>query len=180
MRTIRNWLDRSVAAQALLAFLLAAGAIRLISPELPVAQWLIRSAFYSAIGLTVVLVRRRQDRSAMGGVPAGEHVRAERKLLRGVVPQEPQEREGMRLLVAHRRRQMGEFGWTFLPLIALITLLPTVLWAVLGAWTAGTLWLVCGIASGAWLIRMRRLNLRRLRYMEDALREDRTPAAHHR
>jgi hypothetical protein len=177
MYRLKQLLDRSVAAQAVLVFVLAAGVTRLISPHRPVAVWLFNSAFYTAMGVVFVIVRRRRDRAVMGGATAGEHASAERKMIHGQVPDEPQERDVMRRLVRHRRRQMGKFGWTMIPLLALLVVLCPVFWAATGAWTTAVLWLVFGAVFGSWMVWIRRLNLRRLAYMDEALSADRTPAA---
>ncbi|MFI5754792.1 hypothetical protein [Streptomyces sp. NPDC051569] len=62
MHGLKKWLDRSVPAQALLIFLLLAGATELIRPGLPVAQWLVQSVLWTAFCVLLVVVRRRQDR----------------------------------------------------------------------------------------------------------------------
>ncbi|MEU3188140.1 hypothetical protein ABZ707_28685 [Streptomyces sp. NPDC006923] len=181
---MKRWLDRSVPAQAVLLLLLVAGATKLIRPELSTPHWLVQSVVWTAFAMVFVLIRRRQDRSAMGGASAGEHVSVERKLRRCQIPEDPRERESMRRLVAYRRRQMTRYAWTLVPLFAVLVLLPVV-WAVQGVWTTAVLWLLFGLVFGSWVFSARRHNLSRVRHMDEALRAaDRVPAgvgrrAHH-
>ncbi|WP_328583795.1 hypothetical protein [Streptomyces sp. NBC_00370] len=168
IKTTADVLLRSLPGQLGGCFLLVAAVIRLIRPDQSLVWWLVQSVFWTALGAGIDALRRRGDRSAMGGVSAGEHLSVEHGLQHGLVPADPAERAAMHRLVIHRRRRMGRYSWLFGPLLVLM-FAPPVLGVLLGAWTPAMALLVFAIVFDSWMLWLRGRNLDRLERMDRAL-----------
>lgn len=168
LRRPKTVLERSVAAQAVLSFVLIAVVIKLVRWDLPVVLWLIESAALTAVSTASAVWRRRRDRAALGGISVDQQLAVERQLARGHVPQEPRERDAMRRLVGQRLRRMNSLNWTFVPLLVLLVA-ASAAFAALGMWTFGMVWLVCSLVFDSWVLYMRNRNLALLRRMDHEL-----------
>ncbi|MEV6795430.1 hypothetical protein AB0M87_26340 [Streptomyces sp. NPDC051320] len=133
------------------------------------------SGLFCAVFCTVwFLVRRRRDGRAVGTEPDAVPS-LDRRIQKEDVPEDPAEREFMRLLIEPRANQLRRSGRWGLPLVVAMTVLLAVLFFILGSWVAGS----CAIAGGAALFVFALWNRRRLggRFarMEERLADVRRP-----
>ncbi|MEG8275268.1 hypothetical protein [Streptomyces sp. AHA2] len=168
MERITAYLRKHVWLQILLSVAVASAAVLLVFPERSPASVVTRMAV-SSVGCVVVLlvVRRREQRATGGSVD--DLMSLDRKLRRGEVPTDPEERRVMRDLVAQRLHRTRH------RVAAMIVL--GVMWAlfvVLAALTDGPRrTLVMSLLVGAllaWPLVSGQRHHRRLRTMDEKLR----------
>ncbi|MFI6088301.1 hypothetical protein [Streptomyces sp. NPDC051218] len=171
MRAFKLWLDRSLAAQTILIFLLGVGVTAGFRRDEHPAVWLVQGTLYAAIATVFVAVQRRRASRAVG-TDARRLAELNRKLRHREVPREPEERATMRRLVAENLGQM-ERGRTWLPYLLGVMALIAVSMFVVGAAT-GSFVFPLVFAGGVigfcgWIVWMRRRSLAHCRYMRSAL-----------
>ncbi|MFF1719861.1 hypothetical protein [Streptomyces sviceus] len=174
MRSFKRWLDRSLAAQAVMIFLLGMGVSALFRRGDHPVLWVIQGFFYAAIGITFVAVHRRRAIRAAGNDPRGL-VELGRRIRHREVPSEPEERESMRRLVddqlslLERNRRWLPYWLGFMGLITVALL---ALGVATGSLALPLAFAVAVTGFCCWVAWMRRRSLDRLRHMRAALRED--------
>lgn len=177
MHTFKRRLDHSLLAQAVLVFLLGVGISALSRPHDHPALWAIKAVLYTAIGMTFVIVARRRAGRAAGTDSRGV-VDLGRKIRHREVPEDPQERDSMRRLVADQSGRM-ERGGRWLPywlgFMGLLAVGMLVLGIATGELLFPVLFAVGVAAFCCWVVWMRRRGLDRLRAMKSALRTDVPP-----
>ncbi|MEU6674371.1 hypothetical protein [Streptomyces sp. NPDC046853] len=171
MRAFKRWLDRSLAAQAVLICLLGIGITALFRRDEHPVIWVIQGVLYAAIAIAFVAVQRRKAGRAAGTDARGV-ADLNRKIRHREVPKDPDERASMRRLVTAHLGQM-ERGRRLLPFWLGAMGLVAVGMLVLGAAT-GSLILPLVAAGGliafcCWALWMRRRSLDRCRYMQSSL-----------
>ncbi|MFF1308331.1 hypothetical protein [Streptomyces sp. NPDC058307] len=174
MRSFKRWLDRSLAAQAVLIFLLGVGASALFRRGDHPVFWVVQAAFYAAITIGFVAVQRRRASRAAGTDPRGL-VELGRRIRRREVPSEPGERESMRRLVDDQLGVLERKGrWLpyWLGFMGLIAAALLALGVATGSLVFPVVFAVCVIGFCCWIVWMRRLTLDRYHYMRTALREE--------
>ncbi|MER5447997.1 hypothetical protein ABT065_20610 [Streptomyces sp. NPDC002764] len=174
MSALKRRLDRSLTAQAVLAFLLALAITALFSrPDEHPASWLLRSVLYTGFGVVFMVVQRRRIGRATGTDPS-RLADLNRKIRHREVPTDPEERAVMRRLIAEHLRRM-ERGRRWLPywmgLMGLIAVGVLVLGAVTGSLSLPVFSAVLLIGISCWTLWMRRRSMDRCRHMQSALRE---------
>ncbi|MGW6057642.1 hypothetical protein [Streptomyces sp. NPDC055189] len=171
MRAFKRWLDRSLAAQAVVIFVLGVGITALFRRNEHPVVWVIQGMLYTAIAVTIVAVQRRKAGRAAGTDARGA-ADLNRKIRHREVPKDPDERASMRRLVAAHLGQM-ERARRWLPYWLGAMGLVAVGMFVLGAATGSLIFpLVFGVALLAfccWVLWMRRRTLDRCRYMRASL-----------
>lgn len=171
MRRLPRWLDRSLAAHALLSFLLCLGITALWRRDEHPVLWVIQAAIYtSAATLGLALQRRRVSR-AVGTDPRGL-VELNRKLRHREVPQDPEEQATMRRLVAEHLGRMERAGrWLpyWLGLMGLAAAGMLALGTATGSLTLPLVFTFSVIAVCYWILWARRRSFDRCRSMQSAL-----------
>jgi Flp pilus assembly protein TadB len=174
MRSFKRWLDRSLAAQAVMIFLLGVGVSALFRRGDHPVLWVIQGFFYATIGVTCVAVQRRRASRAAGTDPHGL-AELSRRIRHREVPSEPGERASMRRLVddqlsllEHNRRWLPYW----LGLMGLITAALLALGVATGSLAFPLVFAVAVIGLCCWVVWMRRRASDRFQYMQAALRED--------
>ncbi|WP_020120525.1 hypothetical protein [Streptomyces canus] len=174
MRSFKRWLARSLAAQAVMIFLLGVGVSALFRRGDHPVLWVIQGFFYAAIGVTCVAVRRRRASRAAGTDPRGL-AELSRRIRHREVPSEPGERESMRRLVDDQLSLL-ERNRRWLPhwlgLMGLITAALLALGVATGSLAFPLVFAVAMICLCCWVVWMRRRALDRFHYMRAALREE--------
>jgi peptidoglycan/LPS O-acetylase OafA/YrhL len=168
-------LARNLWLQVVLSVLCAAAVVLVLFPGSSVGSVLLRLAVSSIGGVIVLVVVRSREKRAIGGSSA-DVVSLDAKLRKGDVPSAPEERRAMRELVGqrlHRTRHRRA---------ALVMLFVLVAMVVAGTALTAQPRASVGIAlfSGvflAWLAWFGHVQIRRLRHMDQALRDERRPAA---
>ncbi|WP_435883611.1 hypothetical protein [Streptomyces griseomycini] len=171
--SLKRLLDRSLAAQATLVFLLGLGTTALIRRDEHPAVWVFQSALYTGVAVAVLAVQRRRAARAVG-TDAGKLADLNRKIRRHEVPQDPEEQAAMRRLVTEQLGQMERAGkWLpyWLGAMGLVAVGMFVLGAVSGSLVFPLLFAVGTVALCTWVLWMRRRSLDRLRRMRQALRQ---------
>jgi peptidoglycan/LPS O-acetylase OafA/YrhL len=174
VRSFKRWLDRSLAAQAVLIFLLGVGASALFRRGDHPVFWVVQAALYAAIAITFVAVQRRRTSRAAGTDPHGL-VELGRRIRHREVPSEPGERESMGRLVddqlglLERRRRWLPYSLGFMGLTAAALL---ALGVATGSVVFPLVFAAFVIGFCCWAVWMRRRNLDRYHYMREALREE--------
>ncbi|GAB2845644.1 hypothetical protein GCM10027074_10610 [Streptomyces deserti] len=170
MNRVNDCLGKHLWLQVVLSVLLASAVVLLLFPERSVASVLTRMAFASLGGVAVLIVVRRKEKRAAGG-SVDSLMSLDRKLRRGDVPTDPQERQAMRDLVEQRLHRTRH------RVAALVVL--AVMWTafvVLMALAAGVRQAVgSAVVAGAfliWLVLYGNRQNRRLRTMREALTTD--------
>ncbi|MHC3475092.1 hypothetical protein ACYF6T_41345 [Streptomyces sp. 7R007] len=174
MSALKRRLDRSLTAQAVLAFLLALAITAPFSrPDEHPALWLLRSLFYTGIGFAFMVVQRRRIGRATGTDPR-RLADLNRKIMHREVPSDPEERAVMRRLVdEHLRRMEGAGRWLpyLLGLMSLIAVAVLVLGAATGSLSLPVFTAVLLIGIAWWTVWTRRRSIDRCHSMQSALRE---------
>ncbi|MEU0302197.1 hypothetical protein ABZ252_22435 [Streptomyces sp. NPDC006175] len=172
MRASKLWLDRSLAAQAVLIFVLGVGANALFRRDGHLGWWVIQTAVFTAVAIGIVAAQRRRTGRAAGIDPRGI-AELNRRIRHREVPSDPEERATMQKLVAEQLGKM-ERGGRWLPYwlgcMGLIAAGMLVLGIVAGSLTAPLIF-VAGVAVFcSWGYWMRRRALELHRHMRSALR----------
>jgi Flp pilus assembly protein TadB len=164
---IDSYLGKHLWAQIVLSLLVASAVSMLLFPERSFGTTLVRTAVISAGGIAIMVAMRRKEERAAGG-SADRLVTLERKLRKGDVPVDPQERRAMRGLVEQRlhRTRHRVAAQVFLVVLFCAAVMAT-------AATSGPRQTIgLAVFSGAflsWLIFYGNRRHRRLRTMRDAL-----------
>ncbi|MFF7071428.1 hypothetical protein [Streptomyces pseudovenezuelae] len=175
MRSFKRWLDRSLAAQAAMLFLLGVGISALFRRDDHPVLWVIQGFLYGAIGVTCVAVQRRRASRAAGTDPRGL-AELNRRIRHREVPSEPGERESMRRLVDDQLSRLERSSrWLpyWLGFMCLIAAAPLALGVAAGSLAFPLVIAVAMIGFCCWVVWMRRQASERFQYMRGALREDR-------
>lgn len=170
MERVNSFPGKHVRVQVVLSLLVAFAVVLLLFPGRPVASALLSVVFTSVGGVGVMLAVRRREKRAAGGSVDGL-VSLDRKLRRGEVPADPQERQAMLGLVEDRlhrgrHRVAAQIG---LAVICCVVVVATALTASLPQ-TLGMA-LFAGVFLG-WLVLYGNLQHRRLRTMRAELTAD--------
>ncbi|MBO1330397.1 hypothetical protein [Streptomyces sp. VRA16 Mangrove soil] len=168
MERVNAFLTRHIWAQLALSVLAGAVLVQLIYPQGPFGAVLIRTAFTSVGACAVVLAVRRKERRAAGGTDG--LVSLDQRLRTGEAPTDPGERRAMRDLVDQRlhrtRHRKGALVFLAVMFVGI---------TVLTGLTAGVRqtvgFAVLTVVFLSWMQYMSRLNIRRLRTMDAALRD---------
>lgn len=174
MHTLKNWFSHSLAAQALVLFLLGMGFSALFRRDDHPVVWVIQSAVYTAVIIGILARQRRRTTRATGASPrsvAGLY----RKIRHREVPQDPEERATMGRFVDDQLKTM-ERGERWLPYWLGLMGLVAVGLLVLGAATGSSLAfpvvfavVVAGFCLG--ILWMRRRSIERYHHMRTALQD---------
>ncbi|MGV9273264.1 hypothetical protein [Streptomyces griseosporeus] len=118
MERINTYLAKHLWAQMLLSVLAASVLIMVVFPGRSFLSVVVRTAVMSAGGIAAVAAARRKEKRASGG-STDRMVALDRKLRKGDVPTDPEEREAMRGLVEQRlhrtrHRVLAQVGLTVL------------------------------------------------------------------
>lgn len=118
MERINTYLAKHLWAQMLLSVLAASVLIMLVFPGRSFLSVVVRTAVTSVGVIAVIAAARRKEKRASGG-STDRMVALDRKLRKGDVPSDPQEREAMRGLVEQRlhrtrHRVLAQVGLTVL------------------------------------------------------------------
>ncbi|MFE2264530.1 hypothetical protein [Streptomyces griseosporeus] len=118
MERINTYVAKHLWAQVLLSVLAASVLIMLVFPGRSFLSVVVRTAVMSVGGIAVLAAARRKEKRASGG-STDRMVALDRKLRKGDVPTDPEEREAMRGLVEQRlhrtrHRVLAQIGLTVL------------------------------------------------------------------
>lgn len=175
MHALRNWLGRSLFAQAVLAFVLTVGFNAVSRRDEHPALWAIQAALYTAIIVGFMALQRRRVARAVGTDPRGL-AELNRKIVHREVPKDPQEQATMRRLVDEHLERM-ERGRRWLPYwlgsMGLVAAGLLVLGVSSGEPTLPLVIAAGTIAFCCWMVWMRRRSLERCRHMQSALKSQR-------
>ncbi|MFF8596808.1 hypothetical protein ACF061_36415 [Streptomyces sp. NPDC015220] len=170
MERINVFLAKHLWVQLALSVLVAAALVTLIYPGRSFPSVVARTAVVSLGAVGVTLAARRREKRAAGG-STNALVTLDRKLRTGEVPSDPRERRAMRDLVGQRLHRSRH---RVAALVFLAVLFSSV--TVLTALTAGARqtvgMAVFTVAFTGWMLYNSRLQHRRLRAMEAALRTE--------
>lgn len=167
-------LARNLWLQVVLSVLCAAAVVLVLFPGNSAASVLPRVAFSSIGGVIVLLVVRTREKRAIGG-SSEDVVSLDAKLRKGDVPSAPEERRAMRELVGQRlhRTRHRRAALVLLCALCAAVVVGTALTAEPRATVA--LALFCGGFLG-WMAWFGGVQIRRLRHMDRALKDERRPA----
>jgi Flp pilus assembly protein TadB len=167
---VNSFLGKHLWVQVGLSLLVTFAVVLLLFPGRPVASALLSVVFTSAGGVGVVLAVRRREKRAAGG-SVDELVSLDRKLRRGEVPADPEERQAMRDLVEARlhRTRHRVAAQAVLAVMFCLVVVATALTASLPQ-TLGMA-LFAGVFLG-WLVLYGNRQHRRLRTMRAELTAD--------
>jgi hypothetical protein len=173
MHAFKHWLDRSLAAQAVITFSLAVGITALFRRDEHPVRWVVQGLIYTVIAVVFVAVQRRRLGRATGADPRGV-AELNYKIRHREVPRAPEEQAMMRRLVAEQLGQV-ERGGRWLPYwlgsMGLVAVGMLCLGVVSGSWLLPLAFAVGVPAFCCGVLWMRRRSLERLRYMRSALRD---------
>jgi Flp pilus assembly protein TadB len=171
---INSYLGKHLWAQIALSLLVTSAVSMLLFPGRSLGTVLVRTAVVSAGAIAVMVAMRRREERAAGG-SADRLVTLERKLRKGDVPVDPQERRAMRDLVEQRLHRTRH---RVAAQVFLVVLFCTVVMAT--AATSGPRQTIgMAVFSGAflsWLIYYGNRQHHRLRTMRDALASETSDA----
>lgn len=174
MDVLKRRLERSLAAQSVLAFVLALGITALFRRDDHPVVWVVHAAFYTAVAVGAATWQRRRAARSVG-TDSGGFADLAIRIRRRDVPEDPRERAMMRRLVADSLRKI-ERGRRWLPyylgLLGLLAAGMLVLGAVRGSWVFPAVFAAGVAAFACSVLWMRRRSLERLRFMRDALQRD--------
>jgi hypothetical protein len=174
VRSFKRWLDRSLAAQAVLIFLLGAGVSALFRRGGLSVVWVIQAALCTGICITFVAVQRRRASRAAGTDPRGL-VELSRRIRHRDVPRAPEERESMRRLVDDQLNLLERKGrWLpyWLAFVGLVAATLLALGAAKGSLVFPLVFTVGMIGFCCWVAWLRRRALDRFHFMRTALRKE--------
>ncbi|WP_328865261.1 hypothetical protein [Streptomyces sp. NBC_00304] len=173
MHTVKHWFSHSLAAQALVLFLLGLGFGALFRRDDHPALWAVQSLLYTAVAIGALAYQRRRTSRATGARP-GTVVDLNRRIRHREVPQDPEERVVMRRLVEDQLGKM-ERGSRWLPywlgFMGLIAVGMLVLGVVTGSPAFPVVFCVGVIVFCCWIVWMRKRAIEVHRHMRSALRE---------
>ncbi|WP_329124214.1 hypothetical protein [Streptomyces sp. NBC_01465] len=176
MRAVRKWFKDSPAAQTVLGFVLFAAVILSLNWGHTPGWWLVKLGLYIAISVAFAARRRRRDAEA-AGTDTATLKSLERRIQRGTVPEDPQERAAMRRLVLHRLDLMSRTRWS-VPAFSVMLALVAVLAAVTGDWAVAAVFLaISAVVTGA-MVWIRRRAARKLHHLDDVLGRDELALRH--
>ncbi|WP_369199114.1 hypothetical protein [Streptomyces djakartensis] len=158
-------------AQAILVFLLGLGVTGLLRRDEHPAVWVFHSALYTGVAIAILAVQRRRTARAVG-TDAGGLATLQRKIRHRDVPQDPQEQEAVRRMVAEQLDQTERAGkWLpyWLGAMGLIAIAMLVLGVVSGSFVFPLAFAAGMLALCLWLLWTRRRSLDRLHWMRQAL-----------
>ncbi|MFC8226159.1 hypothetical protein [Streptomyces sp. NPDC057287] len=173
MHSSKLWLDRSLAAQAVVVFALGTGITALLRQGSHPLVWVVQAALYTAVTIGFLAVQRRRAGRVTGKDPRGV-AELNRRIRRREVPSAPEEREAMRRLVADQLGKLERAGrWLpyWLGFMGLVVIGMLVLGAVSGSLLLPLVFTVAmaGFCYGIFL--MRRHTLGQYRHMRSALED---------
>jgi hypothetical protein len=179
VRSLRRWLDSSLAAQAAVVFLVGVGVTALFRQGEHPVVWVTRGLLYAAVSISVVAVQRRRASRAAGTDPQGL-AELNRRIRHREVPSEPGERASLRRLVDDQLGRLERTGrWLpyWLGFMALIAVGLLVLGTTTGSLAFPLAFAVGTIGFCYWVVWMRRRTLDRYRFMRSALRDEKEPVS---
>ncbi|WP_328492161.1 hypothetical protein OHS59_04930 [Streptomyces sp. NBC_00414] len=167
MERINTFLSKHLWLQFVLSILCASALVALLFPGPSILSVVIRTAFISVGGIAVVLVARRKEKRAAGSTDS--LIVLDRKLRKGDVPDDPAERDSMRELVGQRLHRTRHRVAALVFLTVLFCSV-TVLTAVTGGMRQTIGYSLLTVVFISWSIANSRVQHRRLRTMEAALK----------
>lgn len=173
MHTVKHWFSHSLAAQALVLFVLGLGLGAVFRRDDHLALWVVQSLLYTAVIIGVLAFQRRRTSRATGARP-GTIVDLNRRIRHREVPKDPEERAVMRRLVDDQLGKM-ERGSRWLPywlgFMGLIAVGMLVLGATTGSPAFPVVFAVGVVVFSCWVLWMRRRAIALHHHMRSALRE---------
>ncbi|MFD3733923.1 hypothetical protein [Streptomyces sp. NPDC058632] len=170
MPAVKRWLDRSLFAQAMVIFLLGVGITALFRRDEHPVIWVVQAALCTGVAVAVLAAQRRRAVRA-AGVGPGAVADLNRRIRRGEVPQDPEERAAMRRLADDQLDSMQRAGRWFpywLALMGLVAVGLLVLGVVSGSVVPSVAFAVSMLGFLWWVVWMRRRSMRRLRTARSA------------
>ncbi|MCX2926850.1 hypothetical protein [Streptomyces sp. NEAU-W12] len=171
MPAVKRWLDRSLSAQAMVIFLLGVGIAALLRRDEHPVIWVVHGALYTGVTVAILAVQRRRAVRA-AGVGPGAVADLNRRIRRGEVPRDPEERAAMRRLADDQLDRMQRAGRWFpywLALMGLVAVGLLVLGVVSGSVVPSVFFAVGTLGFCWWVLWMRRRSMRRLRTARSAV-----------
>lgn len=173
MHTVKHWFSHSLAAHALVLFVLGLGLGAVFRRDGHPALWAVQSLVYTAVVIGVVAYRRRRISRATGARPDAL-IDLDRRIRHREVPEDPGERAVMRRLVEEQLGKM-ERGSRWLPywlgIMGLIAVGMLVLGAATGSPAFPVVFGVGVIVFCWWIMWLRKRTIERYQHMRSALRE---------
>ncbi|MFJ8977027.1 hypothetical protein [Streptomyces sp. NPDC102282] len=173
MHSLKLWLDRSLAAQAVMIFALGTGLTALFRQGSHPLVWVVQGALYTAISVGILAVQRRRAGRVTGKDPRGV-ADLTRRIRHREVPRDPDEQEAMRRLVADQLGKLERAGrWLpyWLGFMGLVVVGMLVLGAISGSLVFPAIFTVAVAAFCYAIFRMRRRTLALYRHMRSALED---------
>ncbi|MFJ5849813.1 hypothetical protein [Streptomyces sp. NPDC092903] len=173
MHTVKHWFSHSLAAQALLLFVLGLGLGAVFRRDGHPALWAVQSLVYTAVIVGILAYQRRRTSLATGARP-GTVVDLNRRIRHREVPKDPEERAVMRRLVEDQLGKMERGSrWQpyWLGFMGLIAVGMLVLGFTTGSPAFPVVFAVGVIAFCCWIVWMRRRAMELHQHMRSALRE---------
>ncbi len=173
MHTVKHWFNHSLAAQALVLFVLGLGLGAVFRRDDHPALWAVQSLLYTAVIVGILAYQRRRTSRATGARP-GTVVDLNRRIRHREVPGDPEERALMRRLVEDQLGKM-ERGSRWLPywlgLMGLVAVGMLVLGATSGSLAFPVVFAVGVVGFCCWILWMRKRAMELHHHMRSALRE---------
>ncbi|MFJ6466277.1 hypothetical protein ACIQM0_35560 [Streptomyces sp. NPDC091387] len=173
MHTVKHWFSHSLAAQALVLFVLGLGLAAVWRRDGHPALWAVQSLVYTAVVIGFVAYQRRRTSRATGARP-DTLVDLGRRIRHREVPEDPEERAVMSRLVEDQLGKL-ERGSRWLPYWLGFMGLTAVGMLVLGVTTGSpalpVVFSVGVIVFSCWLVWIRKRAIERYQHMRSALRE---------
>ncbi|MFE7815533.1 hypothetical protein ACFU5P_27065 [Streptomyces sp. NPDC057433] len=171
MPAVKRWLDRSLSAQAMVVFLSGVGIAALLRRDEHPVIWVAHGALYTGVTVAVLAVQRRRAVRA-ASVGPGAVADLHRRIRRGEVPQDPEERAAVRRLADDQLGRMQRAGRWFpywLALMGLVAVGLLVLGVVSGSVVPSVAFAAGTLGFCWWAVWMRRRSMRRLRTARSAV-----------
>ncbi|WNI22170.1 hypothetical protein [Streptomyces sp. ITFR-16] len=170
MHTVKHWFNHSLAAQALVLFVLGLGLGAVFRRDDHPALWAVQSLLCTAVVIGILAYQRRRTSRATGARPSAV-VDLNRRIRRREVPRDPEERAMMRRLVDEQLGKM-ERGGRWLPYwLGLVAVGMLVLGATTGSPAFPVVFAVGVVVFCTWILWMRRRAMEMHHHMRSALRE---------